>query len=428
MVGTWGIQFRGILAALAVATGFLTGIGAATPGSPPNIILIMADDLGIRDFQSLPTPALDRMAEEGMSFTFAHATPLCTPSRVQIMTGVYNFRNYTRFGELRPGETTFAHLLKSAGYRTCVVGKWQLGGNAYTPYAFGFDDYCLWQLTVGGYQERYHNPRILRNAVPETYRNGEFGPRLFVDHLKRFVAENQDVPFFVYYPMVLPHRPNVPTPHSPSYAALAAHSFAEAASDPRHFPDQVRYLDALVGEIIEYIDEAGLGERTLILFTTDNGTSDEVEVDMAGRPVPGQKGRTNILGTHVPLLARWSATITPGTSDRMVDFTDFLPTMAEAAGLPAPLPLQTDGISFFRDLLNQPGPRRDWIFCHYAPGKNDDTVTRFVHDREWKVYGEGTVYHIAGDPLETAPVDPRALDGPTLGRLDVLRDILQQMK
>lgn len=427
-MGIWGIQFRGILAALATATGFLTGMCAATPGSPPNIILIMADDLGIRDFQALPTPSLDRMAAEGMSFTFAHSTPLCTPSRVQIMTGLYNFRNYTRFGELRSGETTFAHLLKSVGYRTCVVGKWQLGGNAYAPYAFGFDDYCLWQLTVGGYGERYHHPRLLRNTVAEAHGKAAFGPRLFVDHLKHFVAENQEGPFFVYYPMVLPHRPNVPTPLSPSYAVNAARSFEEVASDPRHFPDQVRYLDALVGEIIEYIDSAGLGERTLILFTTDNGTSDEIEAALDDRPVPGQKGRTNLLGTHVPLLARWTGTITPGTSDRLVDFTDLLPTLAEAAGLPVPLSIPTDGISFFRDLLHQPGPQRDWIFCHYAPGKNDDAVTRFVHDREWKVYEGGPVYHVTGDPLETMPVDPNTLDRPTRERLEALRDVLHQMK
>lgn len=202
--------------------GGLSGMVGADPERPPNIILIMADDLGIHDFKALPTPELDRMAGEGMRFTFAHATPLCTPSRVQLMTGLYTFRNYTQFGELRPGETTFAHLLKGAGYRTCIVGKWQLGGNAYAPYAFGFDDYCLWQLTFGGYHERYHNPRLIRNTRMEAYSEGEFGPRLFVDHLKQFVAENQDRPFLVYYPMTLPHRPNVPTPHSPEYGSLKA--------------------------------------------------------------------------------------------------------------------------------------------------------------------------------------------------------------
>jgi arylsulfatase A len=137
-------------AALSIGPANSTSLGAE--GRAPNIVLIMADDMGYECVganggTSYRTPNLDRLASGGLRFEHGYSQPLCTPSRVQIMTGIYNQKNYVRFGILAPDQTTFAHLLKKAGYATCVAGKWQLLGGFDGPQHFGFDEYCLWQLT-----------------------------------------------------------------------------------------------------------------------------------------------------------------------------------------------------------------------------------------------------------------------------------------
>jgi len=206
--------------------------------------------------------------------------------------------------------------------------------------------------------------------------------------------------------MALPHRPITPTPDTPGYREIVGSRNKGVESNPDFFDDQVRYLDRLVGEILDRLRELGLAENTLVLFTTDNGTGDEIRVDLDGREVPGQKGKTNLLGTHVPLMAWWPGAIKADTqSERLVDFTDVLPTLAEAAGAELPEDFLVDGVSFYPQLLGRPGPERDWVFCHYDPGKEQFPLTRFVYNREWKLYGDGRVFHIADDPLEKRPLN-----------------------
>jgi len=152
----------------------------------PSVVLIMADDLGYECIganggTSYETPVLDRLAAEGMRFEHGYSQPLCTPSRVQIMTGVYNVRNYVRFGVLDRKETTFANLLRDAGYATCVAGKWQLQGGLEGPGHFGFDEYCLWQLNRR--PGRYPNPGLEINGKQVDYTNGEYGPSVVTDYI-----------------------------------------------------------------------------------------------------------------------------------------------------------------------------------------------------------------------------------------------------
>lgn len=396
----------------------------------PNIILIMADDFGMDAFRSFRTPELDRMAEDGMSFDQAYSTPLCTPSRVQIMTGQYNFRNYVRFSYLDPGQTTFAHILKSAGYTTCITGKWQLGGNAYAPYAAGFDEYCLWQLTFGGYHERYHNPKVITNGVISKYTNAEYGPRIYTDYALDFIERHKDGPFLLYYPMALPHEPVVPTPDSPGYRKYVM-SADPAPSRQKFFADQVLYMDRIVGEIRRKVKALGIADRTLILFTGDNGTGKEIHFEYKGRQISGQKGQTNILGTHVPFIASWSGVIAPASTDyNLLDLTDLLPTLTEIAGVELPPDFITDGISFLPRLKKDPGTLRDWVFCHYDPGHKSRSwpLVRYIHDREWKLYGDGRVFNIASDPLEEFPVARKALSPEVLARLSEFQSVLERMQ
>ena len=166
-------------------TILLTGIGLfgayAAAADRPNVILIMADDfgyecVGANGGESYQTPQLDRLAAGGIRFTQCHVQPLCTPTRVQLMTGRYNVRNYLNFGTLPRTETTFGHLLKEAGYATGVCGKWQLGRETDSPQHFGFDESLLWQQTRR--PPRYANPGLERNGIEEEFPEGSYGPKL----------------------------------------------------------------------------------------------------------------------------------------------------------------------------------------------------------------------------------------------------------
>ena len=217
----------------------------------------MADDLGYETIGanggiSYQTPHLDALARTGMRFTQCYAMPLCTPSRVQMMTGKYSFRNYIGFGLLDPAERTFAHLLQDAGYQTAVVGKWQLfgleeqralaGRSGAMPTQAGFDEFCLWQIEETG--SRFKDPVLYINSTTPQAQPGAFGPDVFIDCIDDFMGRNQDQPFFVFYPMVFTHKPFHPTPGHPDYDALNP---SRDPSDPALFPDNMAYMDALIG-------------------------------------------------------------------------------------------------------------------------------------------------------------------------------------
>jgi arylsulfatase A len=191
---------------LPAALGGLVNVQARQP----NVVLIMADDLGYECLRcngatGYHTPKLDELAASGIRFTRAHSTPLCTPTRVQLMTGQYNFRNYKEFGSLPKGERTFGHLLQQAGYRTAVAGKWQLAGaiegTKYKgigtfPSEAGFHEHCLWQVKDRG--SRYWAPIVQINDKLKRGDSGTFGPDLFTDFAEEFMERHRNKPFFLY--------------------------------------------------------------------------------------------------------------------------------------------------------------------------------------------------------------------------------------
>lgn len=409
----------------------------------PNIILILADDLG---YEVLPaygnsmhqTPALDRMAAGGMVFENAHATPLCTPSRVQLMTGKYNFRNYIGFGLLDPTEKTMAHWLKEQGYAACVVGKWQLYGNARQrelaggkigslPEEVGFDAYRLWQVRDLG--SRYKNPLLETKGNGLEKFEGKYGPDLFTEYLEDFVTEQAGKPFFVYYPMALTHDPFEPYPGSPDFVGYDPQN---RVNDPRYFPGMVTHMDKLVGRIIDKVAELGIAENTLILFVGDNGTDRKVVTPFKGQELRGNKGYTNDLGTHVPMLAYWPGTITPcSRNENLIDLTDFLPTLLEATGKdPAALPGPLDGISFYPQLKESAysGKVREWVFCHYAPNWGNFTPRTFVYDTDWKYYADGEIYDLRSDRLEARKLDYNELDATGKKTIREFRRVVKKMR
>lgn len=385
---------------------------------PPktNVILIMADDLGqetlgIYGSDSYRTPNLDQLAREGMRFDHCFSTPLCTPSRVQLMTGKYNHRNYIGFGLLDPNEKTFAHLMEASGYKTCIAGKWQLLGNARQqelaggkigsrPEQAGFDSYCLWQIDERG--TRYKDP-LLSIAEKGTVKfPGEYGPDLFVDYIEDFMEQNRSEPMFIYYPMVLTHDPFVPTPDNLEFKAFNAES---KTNDPAYFGEMVSYMDKLVGRIIKKTEALGIRENTLILFIGDNGTDRDVTSMVNGQPLQGDKGNTTTAGTQVPFIANWKGTIVPESINKnLIDFTDFLPTLLDVANGELPSSFKTDGQSFHQQLLGDTENGREWIYCHYAPVWGKFEPRDYVQNKDWKLYNNGEVYNLVTDPLEKNPI------------------------
>ncbi len=394
---------------------------AAQGADRPNIVLIMADDLGIDSVEDYggrqyKTPVMTQLAKEGMRFTHAYAQPLCTNTRIQLMTGIYNHRNWLAFGILDPQARTFGHMMQDAGYKTAIVGKWQL--QSYDPPDYpgaalrrdkgmhvdkaGFDDYCLWHTHhTEDKGSRYPDPKINLNGEYIKDTKGKYGPDIWADFICDYVSKEHEKPFFLYYPMALPHNPFSPTPDSPEWKDAS-----KRYDEENHFyGDMVEYTDKVLGRIVAAIDEAGIGKDTLLIFYSDNGTNQKIETETAWGLSQGGKGLSIDAGVHVPLYVRWPGTIKAGSvNDKLVDSTDFLPTIMEAAVAPVSPKAELDGISFYHQLLNKKGPERPWVFYHYDPrpgwDKHKFTLHRFIQNRRYKLYDNGILIDVKKDPLE----------------------------
>jgi len=409
----------------------LIGSADAAEKRRPNIVLIMADDMGFEcvganGSKHYKTPNLDRLAAGGMRFRHAYSQPICTPSRVQIMTGRYNFRNYVRFGYLHPREITFGNVLKKAGYETCVAGKWQLLGGFDGPKHFGFDEYCLWQLNRR--PSRYPNPGLEINGKQVDYTNGEYGPDVVSDYLVDFMKRNKDKPFFAYYPMILPHWPFGPTPDSPHWDPTNKKLWRNRNS--KDFKGMVAYVDKLVGKLDKALAELGIRENTLLIFTCDNGTYRGVTAPFMGRPWRGGKGTTPDAGTHVPMIASWPGTIKPGqVSDDLIDFSDILPTLAELGGGKLPTDRKIDGRSFLPQLKGKTGNPRKWIHCWYSRNgiRKDNVVKRFARNQTYKLYFDARFYNVPKDLREKNSLSPGELTARERKTRKQLKAVLEQL-
>ena len=380
------------LALAVILLGSGTMAAAEQTVSKPNVILIMADDFGYEGIgangsTSYQTPHIDKLAATGMRFEHCYSQPLCTPTRVQLMTGQYNIRNYVRFGLLDPKQTTFAHLFKQAGYTTGIVGKWQLGGGFDGPKHFGFDEYCLWQLTRR--PPRFANPGLEINGKEVDYNQGEYGPDLVCKYAEDFIGRHKDKPFLLYYPMILTHSPYQPTPDSPDYDPKAVGE--KVNRDDRHFGEMTNYMDKLVGRLVAKLDEHKLRERTLVIFTGDNGTGRGIVSKLGDVTVDGGKGGMDDNGMRVPLVVNWPGVVQAGKVSRdLVDSTDHFATICQVAGITIPSQLPLDGQSYLPQLRGETGQPREWTYCWYAPNQNKVNKPRqFARDQRYKLYGDG---------------------------------------
>ena len=398
------MRFFRILAVGIAAAAFAVGAHGNEPRMP-NVIFIMADDLGYECLgangsKQYQTPNLDRLAREGMRFDYCYAAPICTPTRVMLMTGKYNHRNYTFFAQYPKGQRCFAQMLQDTGYATAIVDKWQLGGNT-VPKDLGFNEYCLFsygQATPGA-AERYWFPAICANGKPLQTSPADYGPDIFLKYCQDFVAKNKDRPFMLYWAMGIPHAPYDATPDSADKTVR---------NNIAIYPDMVAYMDKLIGKLVATVDELGLGEKTLIVFTGDNGTPHGIRSELSGRSIEGGKGSMKDAGTHVPLIARWKETVVAGVVSReLATLCDIYPTLAEMAGADVAAEAKLDGTSLLPLLKGQSVKSREWVFMSFksqwprANGQHD--VSAWVRNHRWKIYDNGRLFDLENDPLEETP-------------------------
>ncbi|MBI1311622.1 sulfatase-like hydrolase/transferase [bacterium] len=395
---------------------------AAESNPRPNIVLIMADDMGYECVQAngcldYRTPELDRLAASGVRFEHCYSQPICTPSRVKLMTGMSNKRNYVRFGMLDRQQTTFAHLLKKAGYRTAIAGKWQLGGEKDSPQHFGFEQSLLWQHTrprtdKDKHDTRYPNPRLERNGKELDFDNGEFSSDLFSDFLLDFMEENKDQPFLAYYPMALVHCPFSATPDSEEWDPKSRGS-QDYKGNPKYFGDMVAYVDKTVAKIDAKLAELGIRDNTLLIFTGDNGTDTPIATNTTWGKVAGAKGQMIDAGNHVTCIVSWPSVIREGrVVQDIIDFSDMLPTLCAAAGAEVPAHLRIDGQSFLPLLQGRKFKSRDSIYMWYSRNGVVNQARAFARNQTWKLYESGELFDISHDPLEKQPLDPESLTKP----------------
>ena len=435
---------------------------------PPNIIYFLADDLGYGEVgaygqEIIQTPHLDRLAAEGLRFTQHYSgSPVCAPSRCTLLTGRHTGHCYVRdnfelggFADeeehgqlpLRKGAFTLGRMLQNAGYATAIIGKWGLGGPGSTgvPNQQGFDFFYgyldqkqahnyypthLWRNTVWDTlrnpyfhpHQRFEGDDLHDPSAYDRYKGVDYAPDLMMEEAEAFIRANAAGPFFLYVPHVVPHLAlQVPD------EALAAY---DGVFDEEPYPGGQGYLphirpksayaamitrmDAHLGRLMAVLEELGLADNTLVMFSSDNGPtyvgSVDVELFDSAGGLRGGKGEVYEGGIRVPMIAYWPGRIAPGTTtDHVSAFWDIIPTVADLAGITVDVAL--DGKSFLPVLLGEPAPPPSEMYWEYH-GRSWQGA-QAVRLGDWKGVRLGgradanapiALYDLAADPAETTDV------------------------
>jgi arylsulfatase len=416
-------------AGLATALGqaaLAGGFGERLASDRPNIIFIMADDLGYAELgcygqKRIETPNIDRLAAEGMRFSDCYSgSAVCAPARCILLTGRHGghayIRNNSEVGEWDsfrgqlplPAETfTVAELLKRRGYVTGAFGKWGLGevGSTGDPLNQGFDRFFGYNC-----QRHAHNlhPRYLirdrEKVVLEGNARGltgkRYAPQAIADELLAFIRQNKDRPFFAYYPTILPHLAlQVPEADLAQYKGrwpetpYTGKSYLPHPTPRACYAAMISFLDRQVGRVMELLHQEGLDRDTIVFFTSDNGTThlrEQVDVEFfeSVGPLRGLKGSLYEGGIRVPMIARWPGRIRPGSvSDHPAVHYDMLATLANVVGIQRPS--ETDGVSLLPVLLSTPAgqEQREHLFWDFA-GYGGQIAVRMGR---WKGIKQGLV-------------------------------------
>ena len=393
----------------------------------------MADDLGNETLgingSNYDTPVLDSLALNGINFTNAFSQPLCTPSRVKIMTGKPNYINYEYFTFLNPSEKTFGNLFKDSGYRTAIVGKWQLNGVQFDlknnqdlnrPYNFGFDEYCLWWLNERG--SRFANPNIIENGKKLQLNIDDYGPDIFTNYIINFINKNKENPFFIYYPMALVHDPFQPTPNSKDWIDQ---NKRQKGNKVIYFSEMVNYMDTVVGRIVNSLKKNNL-DNTILIFIGDNGTDNRVVTLNNGKKIRGAKGSTIKYSSNVPLIINWKKELKNNfQSDVLIDLTDFYSTFEDILDKKIK---QSFGKSLLPLILKKDYEERKILITYYNPmwGNSNPKIKRGVYaqTKKYKLYKNGKFYNYSNDLLERSPLKFNDL---SKKQKDIYKKLLQSL-
>lgn len=447
------IQKRPCKHLLSIALAILTPALPLLGSHKPNVVFILIDDIshygvsayGAKQlnsteglFESVPvaTPEIDRLANEGVLAKNAFAYAICEPTRVALMTGMNNQRNFVQAKALHESHITIGDLFKRAGYTTCIAGKWKqsrgtstIPGEAYVD-QFGWDHIHCFDLLYEG--PRHIDPNFVINGKinwykglnPETKRR-YYGPELVNRFALDFIETHQDEAFFLYYPMLLVHDEHTPTPdtlpneHYDNFEVMTHtgvkpdNSFGAFKGDDRRFyPDMVAYMDKMIGKVTDQLDRLGLREKTLIVVMGDNGSKAAFSYTLEdGSQFIGAKGQSKVNGLQVPLILSYPGIIAAGsTYDGLINLTDLLPTLCELADINIPYKEEIDGISFWPQLTGKHSKaHRENLYTWYNANRamaDQSKLITYAQEIGFKRYGpdanypEGRFFDLRTDPFE----------------------------
>lgn len=387
---------------------FVVALRAAADDRP-NILFIFADDIGYEALNcygglDFDTPRLNRMAAQGVRFSRAYASPVCTPSRVSMHTGLYTTR-HRHYGVLPVHNgtdkkvdfrsmPTYAQLLRQAGYATSVTGKWQLATLEVWPGHIreaGFDSWCIWQIWRDGKKTlRHWTPTFNQDGLVRDDIADRFGPDVLADYviaqMRNAHADGQ--PFLIVHNELLPHDPIIDTPEDRELGRKPA------------LGHMIHYMDYLVGRVLDAVEELGLRDNTYVIFMGDNGTHEEdFRNPRAGQPeerlhsrhttagrVNGGKRQLGDAGTHVPLIVWGPKQVAAGTvCDDLVDVVDLFPTFCELSGTAIPEAITIDGRSIAAQIHGQSGIRRAWVH-HGISSAKGRVGGENLFDGSWRLF------------------------------------------
>lgn len=444
--------FSSLLAAAVTLTS-----AAVYAGKQPNVVLILIDDLshygmttygsntirsarGQFDDISFSTPNIDQLAETGLRMENAFTHPLCENTRIALMSGKQNDRNYLKPKSQHHSDITFGDVFKRAGYATGMYGKWKqtrgtkaIPGKEYIS-EFGWDDYVAFDVVTEG--QRFINPNLVVNGKvtnyqgrtdidPETGRRW-YGPDLYNRAALKFIEQNKNNPFFLYYPMALVHDDHKPTPDTKpnhifdNFDEETHNRNGHSGDDPKYLGDMIEYTDKMVGKVVNKLNQLGLREETLIIVMGDNGTKEIFHhVLPDGSVYPARKGGNADPGLHVGMVINQPGTVPAGKNtvrsyDGLTYLTDVFPTIAEAAGVTIPDETRLDGKSFWLQAIGKTTQEhRDHIYSWYMGNGlynevRDPRKIKFAFNKKYKYYGpsvyfpQGRFFDLTADPYETA--------------------------
>ncbi len=394
----------------------------------PNVIYILADDLGIGDLsihgqKEFKTPNIDRIGTEGIKFTAHYSgNTVCSPSRAVLMTGQHPGKvairgnvSETNGGLLDPEQTVLPEIFKAAGYATGAFGKWGLGhtnkSGPANPLSHGFDEFCGWKSQTIAHT--YYPTTYVHNGKEIPLEKGKYVHDLIMDHSMKFIERNakEQRPFFCYIPTAVPHAAMHAPKHLhekwrkvyPQFDHLigkyivhggdGTETCEDVINPIAGFAAMIENLDNQVGDILALLKKLGIDDNTLVIFTSDNGAHREGGHDPdfwnSTGSLRGMKRDMHEGGIRTPMLARWPSVISPGsTSDHISAFWDVLPTMCEIVG--QDVPAKSDGISFLPTLSGQASAQKahDHLYFEFCKGAKQYIFSQAVRKGKWKAYRE----------------------------------------